>query len=197
MPSQGYVRYPTIYRDHIIFVSEDDLWLISSEGGRAERLTAGVAEASYPRFSPDGALLALWVAKRVPAKSMSCRLWVALPNDLPSKLPLLAASPAGLLAVMRYSMPAMPVNLPHALRQSTPSVPGKGSLASLVLAWQMPSRMVRGVASCLVVTLTCGSFHTRNATEVAGLDTCGVMSAAMGSSSDCFVSMGILLTHAG
>ena len=58
MPSQGYVRYPTIYRDHIIFVSEDDLWLISSEGGRAERLTAGVAEASYPRFSPDGALLA-------------------------------------------------------------------------------------------------------------------------------------------
>jgi len=58
MPSQGYVRYPTIYRDHIVFVSEDDLWLISSEGGRAERLTAGVAEASYPRFSPDGALLA-------------------------------------------------------------------------------------------------------------------------------------------
>ena len=58
MPSQGYVRYPTIYRDHIVFVSEDDLWLISSEGGRAERLTAGVAEVSYPRFSPDGALLA-------------------------------------------------------------------------------------------------------------------------------------------
>ncbi len=58
MPSQGYVRYPTIYRDHIVFVSEDDLWLISSEGGRAERLTAGVAEVSYPRFSPDGTLLA-------------------------------------------------------------------------------------------------------------------------------------------
>jgi tricorn protease len=58
MPSQGYVRYPTIYRDHIVFVSEDDLWLISSEGGRAERLTAGVAEAGYPRFSPDGTLLA-------------------------------------------------------------------------------------------------------------------------------------------
>src|SRR5579859_403982 len=58
MPSQGYVRYPTIYRDHIVFVSEDDLWLISSEGGRAERLTAGVAEVSYPRFSPDGTQLA-------------------------------------------------------------------------------------------------------------------------------------------
>ena len=58
MLSQGYVRYPTIYRDRIVFVSEDDLWLISSEGGRAERLTAGVAEASYPRFSPDGTQLA-------------------------------------------------------------------------------------------------------------------------------------------
>ncbi len=58
MPSQGYVRYPTIHEDRIVFVSEDDLWLVSGEGGRAERLTAGVAEVSYPRFSPDGTLLA-------------------------------------------------------------------------------------------------------------------------------------------
>src|SRR5579864_1106951 len=128
---------------------------------------------------------------------MSCQRSVALPNGLPFKLPLLVASPAGRLAVMRYSMPAMRVSLPHALRQSTPSVSEESSLARFVLAWQMPSRMVRGVGSCLVVTLTCGSFHTRNAIEVAGLDTCGVMSVAMGSSSDCFVSMGILLTHAG
>ena len=58
MPSQGYVRFPNIYRDHIIFVAEDDLWLVSSEGGRAERLTAGVGEVRYPRFSPDGEQLA-------------------------------------------------------------------------------------------------------------------------------------------
>lgn len=58
MAAQGYVRFPTIHQDRIVFVSEDDLWLIASEGGRAERLTAGIGRASYPRFSPDGELLA-------------------------------------------------------------------------------------------------------------------------------------------
>lgn len=58
MPSQGYVRFPHIFQDHIVFVAEDDLWLVTSEGGRAERLTAGVGEVSFPRFSPDGKMLA-------------------------------------------------------------------------------------------------------------------------------------------
>ncbi|GAC1630528.1 MAG: S41 family peptidase [Ktedonobacteraceae bacterium] len=58
MASQGYIRFPNIYQDRIVFVSEDDLWLTASEGGRAERLTAGVGEATYPFFSPNGELLA-------------------------------------------------------------------------------------------------------------------------------------------
>ena len=58
MASQGYIRFPNIVQDRIVFVSEDDLWLTTSEGGRAERLTAGVGEATYPFFSPDGELLA-------------------------------------------------------------------------------------------------------------------------------------------
>jgi tricorn protease len=58
MPTQGYVRFPTIHQDSIVFVAEDDLWHVSSEGGRAERLTAGVGEVRLPHFSPDGTLLA-------------------------------------------------------------------------------------------------------------------------------------------
>ncbi len=54
----AYLRFPTIFRDVIVFVSEDDLWMVPAEGGRAFRLTAGVAEAGYPRFSPDGEHLA-------------------------------------------------------------------------------------------------------------------------------------------
>jgi len=55
---QGYVRFPHIYQNHIVFVAEDDLWLVSDQGGRAERLTAAVDEIHYPRFSPDGQWLA-------------------------------------------------------------------------------------------------------------------------------------------
>jgi tricorn protease len=56
--SAGYYRYPTVHRDRVVFVSEDDLWEVARTGGTAHRLTVGLAEATRPRFSPDGQHLA-------------------------------------------------------------------------------------------------------------------------------------------
>ncbi len=58
MPEPGYYRQPTIHRDTIVFVSEDDLWQVPATGGKAERLTAGVGRVGAPKFSPDGTSLA-------------------------------------------------------------------------------------------------------------------------------------------
>jgi tricorn protease len=54
----GYYRFPTIHQDTLIFVSEDDLWLVPRQGGLARRLTSNLGEVNYPALSPDGSWLA-------------------------------------------------------------------------------------------------------------------------------------------
>jgi len=65
---KGYYRYPTIYRDSIVFVAEDDLWLISFKGGVAHRLTANLGQVSHPFLSPDGQWLAFTGREEGPAE---------------------------------------------------------------------------------------------------------------------------------
>ena len=58
MIKNGYYRNPTLGKDKLVFVADDDLWEVPLSGGKAERLTAGIGEANDPSFSPDGK----WIA---------------------------------------------------------------------------------------------------------------------------------------
>ena len=55
---QGYFRHPTLWKDHLVFVSEDDLWSVELSGGVARRLTGAIGRAEAPALSPCGKMLA-------------------------------------------------------------------------------------------------------------------------------------------
>ena len=49
---------PDIYKDKIVFTYENDLWLVSSNGGTATRLTSFPGNEFSAKFSPDGKSIA-------------------------------------------------------------------------------------------------------------------------------------------
>jgi tricorn protease len=61
--TDGYLRYPHIRDNRIVFVAENDIWLTSREGGRAFRVSADHVPARSPRLSPDASQVA-WTADR-------------------------------------------------------------------------------------------------------------------------------------
>lgn len=65
---QGYCRYPTIAGDRIVFVADDDLWVVSDRGGTAQRLTTALSRASMPSLSPDGRWIAFVAAEDGPTE---------------------------------------------------------------------------------------------------------------------------------
>lgn len=54
----GYYREPTVHQDQVVFVCEDNLWLVPLTGGIARQITAGEGRISAPKFSPCGQFLA-------------------------------------------------------------------------------------------------------------------------------------------
>ena len=52
------LRYPTVSASQIAFVYAGDIWLVSKQGGVAQRLSTPRGEEAFPRFSPDGSMIA-------------------------------------------------------------------------------------------------------------------------------------------
>ena len=51
-------RQPAVSADKIAFVYAGDIWLVPKTGGTATRLSSPLGEETFPRFSPDGTMLA-------------------------------------------------------------------------------------------------------------------------------------------
>jgi tricorn protease len=58
MPEGRLMRFPDIYKDKIVFMYGGDLWLASTAGGDARRITSDPGRELFPKFSPDGK----WIA---------------------------------------------------------------------------------------------------------------------------------------
>ena len=52
------MRFPDIYKDKVVFMYGGDLWLASTSGGAARRITTNPGRELFPKFSPDGK----WIA---------------------------------------------------------------------------------------------------------------------------------------
>ncbi len=58
MPEGRLMRFADIYKDKVVFSYAGDLWLVSSSGGVARRITTDPGLELFPKFSPDGK----WIA---------------------------------------------------------------------------------------------------------------------------------------
>jgi tricorn protease len=58
MPEGRLMRFPDLYKDKVVFMYGGHLWLASSSGGVARRITSGAGRELFPKFSPDGK----WIA---------------------------------------------------------------------------------------------------------------------------------------
>jgi len=52
------LRQPTLHKEKVAFVYANDLWLASTSGGKAQRLTSDIGYEYNPHFSKDGSMIA-------------------------------------------------------------------------------------------------------------------------------------------
>jgi tricorn protease len=52
------MQHPDVSDTHITFTYGDDVWIVSKSGGLANRLSSPPGAEGFPRFSPDGKMIA-------------------------------------------------------------------------------------------------------------------------------------------
>ena len=52
------MRFPDVSETHIVFSYGNDIWIVSKEGGVANRLSSPSGQEQFPKFSPDGSQIA-------------------------------------------------------------------------------------------------------------------------------------------
>lgn len=58
LPEGRLLRFPDVSKDKVAFSYGGDLWLVSREGGTAQRITSHPGQELFAKFSPDGK----WIA---------------------------------------------------------------------------------------------------------------------------------------
>jgi tricorn protease len=58
MPDARMLRFPDVSADKIVFVYAGDLWIVPKEGGLARKLSSPKGQELFPKFSPDGRIIA-------------------------------------------------------------------------------------------------------------------------------------------
>ncbi|MGY8753620.1 MAG: hypothetical protein ACKVIO_06955, partial [Phycisphaerales bacterium] len=57
-PDATLLRFPDVSQSNIVFTYANDLWLVSREGGTAQKLTSPHGRVFFPRFNPEGTTIA-------------------------------------------------------------------------------------------------------------------------------------------
>src|SRR3990172_4717027 len=57
-PHAGMLRFPDVSATQLVFVYANDIWVVPREGGSATPLASPPGLENFPRFSPDGRIIA-------------------------------------------------------------------------------------------------------------------------------------------